>query len=249
MKNKFTKKLKILFLGLLFLPTFTFAAFNDVTLTTSTNISVGGHTLNVTGASAVIQSIVINTGNFSVTLSSGSSIQITSPTYQQLSVDVDTFTASNNCADNTSVLTLSSSGASGTVTVTPQATICSTPVSSGGSSSGSVKKSNLPLSTNYTTTSTICNSGDRFSTTTGLPCTSFTPSASSGPAACTITTILKYGTKGTEVKCLQTLLPNLIPDGIFGMKTKAAVISFQKLHNLVQDGIVGPKTRASLASF
>jgi hypothetical protein len=36
------KKIKILFLGLLFLPTFTPAAFNDVTLTTSTNISVCG---------------------------------------------------------------------------------------------------------------------------------------------------------------------------------------------------------------
>lgn len=130
------KKIRILFLGLLFLPTFAFAAFNDVTLTTTTNISVGGYTLNITGSSAVIQSIIVNDSSFSATLSSGSSIQITSSTYQQLSVDVGTFTSSNNCSDNTSVLTLSSSGASGTVTITPQATICSTPAASGGSSSG-----------------------------------------------------------------------------------------------------------------
>lgn len=130
------KKLEILFLGLLLLPAFAFAAFNDVTLNTDTVISVGGYTLNLTGSSAVIQSVVLNDSNFSVTLSSGSSIQITSPTYQQLSVDVGTFTTSNNCADNTSILTLSSSGASGTVTITPQATICSTPAPSGSSGGG-----------------------------------------------------------------------------------------------------------------
>ncbi|MEX2437527.1 MAG: peptidoglycan-binding protein, partial [Candidatus Paceibacterota bacterium] len=130
------KKLLILFLGVLFLPNLTFAAFNDVTLTTDTVISVGGYTLNVSGSSAVVESIVIDTSSFSVTLSSGSSIQITSPTYQQLSVDVGTFTTSNTCITNSSVLTLSSSGASGTVVVTPQATICSTPVSSGGGGGG-----------------------------------------------------------------------------------------------------------------
>ena len=35
-------------------------------------------------------------------------------------------------------------------------------------------------------------------------------------------------------------------DGIFGPKTKAAVISFQKKNGLVADGIVGPKTAAAL---
>jgi hypothetical protein len=136
------KKVIILFLALLLSPTFSFASFNDVTLTTSTTISVGGYTLNVTGSSAVIQSIIINDGNFSVVLSAGSSIQITSPTYQQLTTDVNTFTTGNNCATNSSVLTLSSSGSTGTVTITPTATICSTnpvstsaPVSSGGSGS------------------------------------------------------------------------------------------------------------------
>jgi hypothetical protein len=94
------KKVIILFLALLLSPTFSFASFNDVTLTTSTTLSVGGYTLNVTGSSAVIQSIIINDGNFSVVLSAGSSIQITSPTYQQLTTDVNTFTTGNNCATN-----------------------------------------------------------------------------------------------------------------------------------------------------
>jgi hypothetical protein len=120
------KYLIILVSATFLLPSLVFGAFNDVTLTTSTNISVGGYTLNVTGSSAVIQSIVINDANFTATLSSGSSLQVSSPTYNQMTTDVNTFTTSNNCATNSSVLTLSSSGPSGTVTVTPTATICST---------------------------------------------------------------------------------------------------------------------------
>src|ERR1700733_5900206 len=90
------------------LPALTLAAFNDVSLTTDTVLSVGGYTLNVTGSTAAVQSIVVNASNFSVTLASGSYIQITSPTFQQLSTDVGTFTTSNICGTNSSVLTLSS---------------------------------------------------------------------------------------------------------------------------------------------
>lgn len=52
---------------------------------------------------------------------------------------------------------------------------------------------------------------------------------------------LKKGSKGNEVKELQTLL-HITADGIFGPGTEKAVIEFQKNHNLVADGIVGTKT-------
>jgi peptidoglycan hydrolase-like protein with peptidoglycan-binding domain len=48
-----------------------------------------------------------------------------------------------------------------------------------------------------------------------------------------------------QVKCLQTLLL-ITSDGIFGPKTKAAVILFQKAHLLTPDGIVGTLTKAKL---
>jgi hypothetical protein len=116
-------------------PTLTFAAFNDVTLTTSTVLSVGGYTLNVSGSSATIQSIVVNSGSFTVTMLAGSYLQVTSPTYQQLTTDNPGLVSSNSCSNSTSVLTLSSPSSSGTVTVTPTATICSTPAPSGGGGS------------------------------------------------------------------------------------------------------------------
>lgn len=55
----------------------------------------------------------------------------------------------------------------------------------------------------------------------------------------------------TETKTVQTRLKKWgyytgIVDGIYGPKTKAAVIAFQKKNGLVADGIVGPKTAAAI---
>ena len=60
---------------------------------------------------------------------------------------------------------------------------------------------------------------------------------------------LKINLKGSDVLALQNYLNNLkydcgIADGIFGSKTKAAVILFQSANNLTADGIVGPITKA-----
>lgn len=64
-------------------------------------------------------------------------------------------------------------------------------------------------------------------------------------------TLLKAGSRGSEVKTVQTQLSILgynagYADGIFGSRTKAAVISFQIDHRIEADGIVGPVTHASL---
>lgn len=57
---------------------------------------------------------------------------------------------------------------------------------------------------------------------------------------------LKRGSKGEEVKTLQTILGNLDVDGIFGKKTDAAVRAFQAANDLQVDGIVGTMTWAAL---
>lgn len=56
--------------------------------------------------------------------------------------------------------------------------------------------------------------------------------------------LLKQGSRGDDVKKLQALLalPDKERDGIFGSKTKAAVVAFQKSKGLTADGIVGPYT-------
>lgn len=62
---------------------------------------------------------------------------------------------------------------------------------------------------------------------------------------------LKQDSKGTEVKYLQLDLnyvmgSNLESDGIFGAKTKQALITFQKKYNLVTDGIYGSHSASVL---
>lgn len=65
-------------------------------------------------------------------------------------------------------------------------------------------------------------------------------------------TPIKEGAKGSSVKWLQWELnqngANLKIDGVFGPKTKLAVLLYQKDHGLFQDGIVGKKTIESLKS-
>jgi len=52
---------------------------------------------------------------------------------------------------------------------------------------------------------------------------------------------VKFGSTGDDVKKVQEIL-KLTVDGIFGMATHEAVITFQKKSNLLADGVVGPIT-------
>lgn len=59
--------------------------------------------------------------------------------------------------------------------------------------------------------------------------------------------ILKKGSRGNDVKILQTYL-HLYVDGIFGKMTEESVKLFQAQNNLKVDGVVGDKTWALLLS-
>ena len=67
--------------------------------------------------------------------------------------------------------------------------------------------------------------------------------------------LLYDGMSGQDVRQLQERLNRAVPpvpalkvDGIFGPKTKASVLAFQKAHNLMTDGLVGPDTSSVLAA-
>lgn len=227
-------------------------AANDVTLTTDTIISVGGYTLNVSGSSAVIDSIVVDESNLSVTLSSGSSITISSPTRNQLSSDVTSDVSASTCDNSASSITLSYSGA-GTVTnvITPSATICVTTVtaSSGGGAAFPVNVSqppiapiNVPVDTQPASLDAVNSNKNQTAIQTGLIYSGFV-----------FKKLLTVGSTGTDVKQLQTILKKLgyftYPKitGYFGLITKQAVIKFQKAYKLKPyPGWVGPATRIIL---
>lgn len=66
-----------------------------------------------------------------------------------------------------------------------------------------------------------------------------------------VSTLSKVGSRGDEVRQIQTKLkekgydPGAV-DGIFGEKTRKAVLAFQRDYGLTQDGIAGPNTLKAL---
>ncbi len=125
--------------ALLLAPTLALAASNDVTLTTDAVISVNGVTLNVSGSSAAIESMIINSTNFSVTLLSGSTFEATASGREQLAVDNTDDATGSVCNDSTSKIGYAATKTM-TVIVTPSATLCAsapaTPTSGGGGGGG-----------------------------------------------------------------------------------------------------------------
>jgi len=58
---------------------------------------------------------------------------------------------------------------------------------------------------------------------------------------------IRYGSRGPDVELAQLALQrsgylNEQPDGLFGARTEAAVLAFQKAYGLSADGVVGPQT-------
>jgi L,D-peptidoglycan transpeptidase YkuD (ErfK/YbiS/YcfS/YnhG family) len=76
-------------------------------------------------------------------------------------------------------------------------------------------------------------------------------SAPRAHAACTIGTILRVGSTGDPVRCLQSRLNALgydagPVDGWFGSMTRGAVVRYQRAKGLTVDGVVGPATARAL---
>ena len=73
-----------------------------------------------------------------------------------------------------------------------------------------------------------------------------TSKASASDTPCTITSTLKLGSKGAEVKCLQALVGASPVDGSFGKLTKIKVMAWQKSNDLTSDGVFGAKSQAKV---
>jgi hypothetical protein len=120
-----------------------------------------------------------------------------------------------------------------------------------GCPSGSYPKLSQSQLTLPNPTTPSCLPGHLFDTNTGKPCTTVNTNPSNGQTTPRTIKLTTPRMSGLDVKGLQTYLNTHsyncgTPDGVFGNKTKQAVIKFQLANNLKGDGVVGKMTREKM---
>ncbi|MDO8565446.1 MAG: peptidoglycan-binding domain-containing protein [bacterium] len=267
---------KLLLLGslaILSLPGFASAAYNDVSLTSSTTLSVNSITVNVSGSAASIESLVVNSTNFVVTILAGSSFQVTAPNLNKLVADVGLGRNVDTCTGSASVLGYNLTGTSDTVvvTVTPSSTLCadtaaaSSSTRTDGSGGGGGTVAVAPVTTT-TETQQINSLLAQIATLQAqiAALSGATATVAPGTVRTSITVNLSSGSRGASVKTLQQFLNThgfvIASSGpgssgneteTFGSLTRTAVQKFQVEHGIAKPGEtgygrVGPKTRAKI---
>lgn len=253
---KYQLSIGVIVLSILVPLAITRAAYNDVTLTTDTILTVAGYSLTVSGSSALLESIVVNSANFSITVSStgsaGSTLIVASAGRKVFTVEgIASTYYTQTCSDTASTLTITVPGSGGdsipTALITPTATTCTTQtsnntVSSGGNIGGGTPPA--PITTPIVIPAIVPGCP------TGVVCT---PKSSN--LSVVLTSDLSRGSTGADVEKLQkflaqdkTIYPEGIVNGTFGPATERAVKKFQAKYGLSQVGRVGPATRDKIRS-
>jgi hypothetical protein len=236
MKKNLSKAIAIV---LVFVPGLAFAAANDVQLgVTNTVLSVNSATVTVAGtASTTVEQIAVDTSTFTLTFAVGSTITITAPDIDVVSMStVQPVTTS--CTAGVTTLTITASSA-GTAILRPSATACNTAAASSGGGG--------------TISGLIGGGGGGGSSTAIIPTVTTPVTAPTTPTPTpTFTTNLDVGDEGASVTALQTFLVNngflVMPTGVsmgyFGELTRAALANFQAAFSIEPSvGFFGPLTR------
>lgn len=114
-----------------------FAAYNDVSLTSDTVLSVNGITINVTGTTASIASIAVDGTSFSVSLEAGSTLKVNAPNRNDLVALPAISSAFYTCTATDATLEYKDVAVTQTVTITPSASACNAGLSSSGGTGSS----------------------------------------------------------------------------------------------------------------
>ena len=91
------KLLAVLSVAALVSPALAFAAKDDVSMDTSVVFTVGGYEIDISGSTATVESVTVDTSTLSFVLQDDSSIQITAPDLNALSTDTTADLSSDVC--------------------------------------------------------------------------------------------------------------------------------------------------------
>ena len=256
--------MKKLLIGLSFLllPGIVLAAYNDVSLDSSVILTLGSYTLNVSGSSSVIQSIVIDgSSSFTAVLLTNSSLSVTSPTFNKLAVNDTSAPSTNICGDSVSQLTLASPTASPeTIIVTVTADLCNGTSGGGGGGGGGGGSPATPAVSATPATPAVPKVSPAVP---AIPATPAIPASASFKALAF--SGVGVGSRTSEVISLQKILNSDTDTQVsssgpgspgnetnfFGPATKKAIQKFQVKYGIVAPGqtgygVFGPKTKAKI---
>lgn len=258
----------------LLLPGIAFAAYNDVTLTSSVSIQADGQTINVSGDSNVVEQMVVYDGTFTFTLDINSDVTVTSASDKKLDHNAaNAHVVSSICESGNSSIHFKGTADDITVTVTPKNTTCPEGSGSGGSSGSSGGGGGgtvatvvaAPASNAALIAGLQAQLNALLAQLATLQGTTATPAAvTSASGKVNLTSNLSKGSRGASAKSLQQFLNThgfvVASTGpgspgnettFFGNLTVEAVKKFQVQYNIAASGqpgygVVGPKTRAKI---
>ena len=255
-------------LSMALLPALTFAAYNDVSLTSTAAISINNSlgnavTLTVSGATDAVESIVVGDTNFTVVLQSGSTLTVASAGRNLISTDAPDANETITCGTNESSIALTAT-AQVTISVSVSANACGVAVAAASSTTGG---SGGPIAQSG-------GGGGSTSVTPAVPATPASISAleaqivalraaiaslggtsvgSSGTGSMTFSKPISAGSKTTAVINLQKVLNSDSDTKVsssgagspgketnyFGPATKKAVQKFQVKYGIAKPGQTG----------
>ncbi|MDO8555509.1 MAG: peptidoglycan-binding protein [bacterium] len=251
-------------LSFLLAPVAVMAASSDVSASESSVITVGGINLTISDT-ANFDSITVNGSDFTMDLSKGASLTVTSSDRRKFTVSPSTYQQSFSCGSSNSTLQVGNNlwDSTVTITVTPSSDTCV--VEGGGGGGGSSGGGGNNVTPTYVVIpGTVVKSTKTTKTTQETPSVVSVPISVSGKKI-SFTRALKVKMIGSDVKLLQQVLNSdsdtrVAKSGAgspgsetnyFGTQTGNAVKKFQEKYKIAKKGVpgyglVGPKTRAKL---
>jgi hypothetical protein len=225
-------------------------ATDALTYSSDTDVYINnpGYTLTIKSGSTAT-TVALSATALQITMPISATFTLASRNNIDITTNAGAATTSTTCSGtlNTLVITTSASQSTYDATLTPNGGICAASSGGGGGGGGGGSYYVAPTYVAPATPATPAVP----TVSPAVPATPASASSLTTGVYNLGTVTLKNGSKGEPVKELQRALNKILNlglavDGKLGPKTIAVIKTWQKAHKLVPDGLIGAKTKAAM---